>query len=89
MATITFTIPDEKLQRVIDSISGLYPVPQVTDPEWVDPGDGSAAPMVDQFTPAQWAKEFIRRQIVNIDYRYRKKVEREASLIVSDDELAT
>jgi hypothetical protein len=41
MATITFTIPDEKLQRVIDSIGGLYPVPQIPDPEWVDPEDGS------------------------------------------------
>lgn len=89
MATITFIIPDQKLQRVIDSIGGLYPVPQIPDPEWVNPGDGSKAPMVDQFTPAQWAKEFIRRFIINVDYRYRLKVEREATSITSDDELAT
>ncbi len=56
---LTFTIPDTQAQRIIDTMKNLYAIPQVpVDP--ADPGKG----MKNQFTDAQWAKECVRRWIV-------------------------
>lgn len=74
---IIFTIPDEKVTRVVDAICGLFPIPT----------DTNGNPL---FTPAQWAKEKIRRFIIDIVFRYeQKKAKDEAgNLITRDDTLA-
>ena len=53
---ITFTIPDNELPRIINAIKGLYPIPTT-----LDVITGEQAP---QFTDTQWAKEFLRRWII-------------------------
>ena len=62
---ITFTIPDAKLQRIINAMKGLFPIPL----------DEKDAPL---FTDGQWAKESLRRRIVEFVYQYELK---EARLI--------
>jgi len=74
MATISFNIPSEALPRIIAAMVGLYPIPQIPDPEWVDPGDGSEAPIVNEFTDSQWAKEALRRKIIRDVRRWERKV---------------
>ena len=69
---INFTIPEVKVQRVIDAMKGLYPIPQIDNPKWVDPEDGSSAPMINEFTDSQWAKESVRRWIVKQVARFEK-----------------
>ena len=74
MAEIIFNVPADKLPRIVAAVVGLYPVPQIPDPEWVDPGDGSEAPMVNEFTDGQWAKEAVRRLVIRNVRRWEHKV---------------
>lgn len=89
MATINFNVPDAQLPRIVAAMAGIYPVPQIPDPDWVDPGDGSQAPMVDEFTPNQWAKETVRRKIVRDVRRWEHKVAADAAAsgVTEDDTL--
>jgi len=77
MADITFTIPDDKLQRVKDAIEYAYPIPKNQD--GVTP----------QFTQAAWAKECIRRLIKTWDYAYRKKEYDDNSDVTHDNDIAS
>lgn len=89
MASINFDVPADKLPRIVAAMGGLYPVPQIPDPAWVDPGDGSEAPMVDEFTPNQWAKEALRRLVKRDVRRWEQKVAGAAATgaITEDDDL--
>ena len=66
MATITFTIPDAKLQRVLDAMKGLQ------EP---DPG----------YTDSQWAKEKVRRIIVDLVQAHEQNVAVSAVAVSKDD----
>lgn len=48
-----------------DAFSELFlfsrPIPQIPDPEWVDPGDGTPHPMVDEFTVKGWFETCLRK----------------------------
>ena len=79
MANINFTVPADKLPRIVAAMVGLYPVPQIPDPEWVDPGDGSEAPLVNEFTDGQWAKEALRRKVIRDVRRWEHKVATDAA----------
>ena len=57
-ATITLTIPDEKLERVTNAIKGIYPIPD-------NDGDGEL-----DYTPNQWAKEYVRQWVRDTVYRW-------------------
>jgi len=48
MLSATFNLEAAKASRLNTAIRGIYPMPQIPDPEWVDPGDGSEAPLVDR-----------------------------------------
>jgi hypothetical protein len=54
----------------------------VSDPEWVDPGDGSIAPKIPKYTDAQWIKEWGARA-------YRTQVTRGYRLLHEDSIVAT
>lgn len=53
MATIILKveIKDEALTKTMmeDGFLEVYSMPQIPDPNWVDPEDGSTAPLVDKF----------------------------------------
>lgn len=82
---IIFTIPDDKLQRIIDAINGIYPVPFLADIE--DP----ESPGIPEFSPQQWAKERVRRFIVDTVHRYEQiiAINQAKENTPPDDELAT
>ena len=76
---ITFTIPNDKIDRIVEAFTNLFPIPKIIDPEWVDPGDGSEASMVNEFTDNEWTKECIRQYAINQvkrweDYRDKKAI---------------
>lgn len=64
MVNIIFTIPNEKIPRIREAMVGLFKIPRISDPSWVDPEDGSKAPIINEFTDNQWAKESIRRWVI-------------------------
>ena len=74
-AEIKFTIPDEKLPTIVSAYETMYPIPLDED------GDP-------EFTPAQWAKEMIRRYIRQTVYNYQRKLAVENIDVLYDDDIA-
>ncbi len=91
MASINFDVPADKLPRIVAAMVGVYPVPQIPDPDWVDPGDGSEPPMVNEFTDNQWAKEALRRLVIRDVRRWEHKVATAAAGagVTEDNDLLT
>ncbi len=89
MPSVTITMTAEKAADVASALRGLWPIPQIPDPEWVDPEDGSAAPLMDEFTDIQWAKKKLIGFLVQSKYRWQKKQETLTSTVVEDPDLAT
>jgi len=79
---ITFNIPDDKVQKVIDAMKGLYPIPQVL----IDPNNpmGGTEP---QFTDTQWAKEKTRRWIRDQVARWEQKIAQDAIEFSPEDNI--
>jgi len=75
---ITFTISEEKVSRIINAMGGLFPIPL----------DEKGNPL---FTESQWAKEKLRRLIIDLVHRYEsRKAQNEArALIEKDDSLVS
>lgn len=73
---IIFNIPADKVQRVVDAINGLYPIP----PD-----------LVEIVTPQQWAKERLRQFVINTVLRYEQKMAADQAKgeISPDDDLIT
>ena len=78
--TISFTIPEAKVQRVVDALKGLYSIPQIDDPE----NEGETIP---EFTDNQWAKESVRRWIRDTVARYEQKTAKDAIAYSPEDDL--
>lgn len=87
---ITFTIPEAKVQRVIDATKYLHKIPQIVNPAFVDiettPGE---EPVINEFTDNQWAKEAWRRHIIAQVKRYETYQAKTAISIEIDDELVS
>jgi len=77
MAQITLTIPDNKLQKVLDAFEEKYPIP-------IDEND---APL---YTQSAWAKEQIRQFIIKTVLKREQRIAR-ASFVdaVADDDVVT
>ena len=76
MAEVKLTIPDDKVQRVIAALTGLYPIP--TDKE--------GEPL---FSPVAWSKEALRRWLIGSVQRWETKVARDAVIVPAEDELVS
>lgn len=76
MATITFTIPDAQVARVIATLKWIFPIPQ----------DANGDPL---FTDTQWAKESIRRWVIAQTKRREDTEAKDAVDIPSDNTLIT
>ena len=80
MAEITFTIPTESEQDIIDTIKWLKPVPQIEDPE--NPGV-----FINEFTDIVWVEKFIRSWIISQVTRYKKNLSMHTNILtIIDDE---
>ncbi len=62
--TITFTIPAAKVADFSAGFLKKVPIPLIEDP-------GNSGQMIDEFTPKQWIKEWLRRQAMRA-YRFGK-----------------
>ena len=82
MATITFNIENGRIERIKDSLAGLYPIPTIDDPE----NEGETIP---EFTENQWAKECVRRWMIKQVARWEQKVAKEAIAYTEEDNLIT
>ena len=78
MADITFNIANENIPRWADTAKFLWEIPQIPDPDWVDPEDGTEQPYINEFTDNQWAKEGLRRWIVLQVRRYERYIAKAA-----------
>jgi len=69
MPDVTITIPDEKLERVVNALIGLYPIPLIDDLE----NEGEKIP---EFAENQWAKQcvinFLKRSVARYEQREAK-----------------
>jgi len=74
MAQITFTIPDAKLPLVVSAIKR----------RWAVPTDSSGTPL---FTDNQWAKEAIRRFIIDTVHSHEEFIA--IASVTPDDTIAT
>lgn len=71
MATITITIPNPQVQRVLDAIADLYPIPEIS-------------PGVPQYTKAEWSREWLKRLIRRTVSRYETKQAQIAAVVAED-----
>ena len=75
MPTYTLNIPTTaQAQRIIAAINGLFP-PPVDD-------NGVAL-----HTPQEWAKEWIKEQLIRTVQRYENKLAQDAAQVVRDETL--
>lgn len=73
MLQIILNIDDTAIDRFKDALAGLYPIPQIDDPNWIDPGDGSEAPKVDRYTKEEWLSAYLEGYLEKTVRRYEKK----------------
>ena len=65
---VGFEIPDNKVAYAAEGFLISEPNNKsIPDPEWVDPDDGSTAPMISQYTTLQWvnycAREWFKKRV--------------------------
>ena len=82
MTKITFDIDDTKLPRIVDTMKGLYPIPQIDDPQ--NPGQ-----MIPQFTDNQWPREVIRKFVIQQVARYEQLKAQKAIKYNLDDTIVS
>jgi len=76
MASINFNIPDEKLQRIVDAMKGLFSIPE----------DDDGKPL---FTDNAWAKEAVRRFIRDTVARWEQKEAKDAIRFTPENDIVT
>ena len=66
MATIRLVVEVEDIvlskDLMAEGFLEKHPMPQIVDPDWVDPLDGSKAPMVDKFVST---KKLVEDELAN------------------------
>ncbi len=55
------TISDINKDIAVPAFLAATPMPQIYDPAWIDPEDGSRAPMVDKYpTTKEWVEAWLK-----------------------------
>ena len=55
----------QKLAQYKDEFLVIHPNNEtMDDPNWVDPEDGSTAPLVPKYTNAEWLEEYTKRHFI-------------------------
>lgn len=78
---VIFNIPNDKVQRVVQAIIYFHPIPQI----W----NADTQEMENQFTPSEWAKEYLRRFVIDMVFQYERQIARQEAdtQIIRDDGL--
>lgn len=70
---VKFIIPNDKIQRVVNAMKGLYTIP-------TDKGE----PL---FTDNEWAKEALRRIVVRDVRRYETMIAQKEAVVEEDNDI--
>ena len=98
MTDVTITIPDQYVTRILTAIEGIYPIPQIPNPEYDEnPSNPSlydfeTPQYIDEYTSARWAKEKIKEFLILTVRRYERReaiATAEATVDVPDDIVTT
>ena len=85
MVEVTITIPADKIDRVITAFKGLYGIPSIPDPEWVESEETPEAELVPEYTDNEWPKARTIQFIKDTVRRYEEsKAKSEVSIDASD-----
>jgi len=76
---INIKIGESNLQRIINAILYFKPIPQIPDPTWSNPGDGSEAPLVGIHTEKEWIKVQLIKYLSNMTLEYERKMASKAA----------
>ena len=85
MVDITFTSTAENIQRIINAMKGLYPIPRVPNPDYLKDGIET----LNEFSDSDWVKECIRQWIMDqvLEYERRIAIELAKEKIEKDNNL--
>jgi hypothetical protein len=81
---IKFTIPNEKVDGLVEAIFWLWPIPMVNNPSFGEEGEPEFIP---EYEENEWAKEAIRRFLIKQHKRYLDFVAKEAIDTPEDNSL--
>lgn len=84
---INFTIPEAQIIRAEEATKWACPITQIADPQWINPQDGSKAPLVNEFTDNEWIQEALKKWIIDQVYRFEQQEAVEAIDITKDKTL--
>jgi len=70
----TIEIPESKVERSIARHLAERPIPQVLDPEWIDPGDGTEHATLDKYTVKEWVEIGIYEYLRMVDNQGAAKI---------------
>jgi hypothetical protein len=85
---IKFEVDDAKVQKVIDTMIWLYPIPEIDNPKFISEEETPNEPKkIPEFTESQWAKESLRRFIIKQVQRKDIYDAKSALNIAEDDSL--
>jgi hypothetical protein len=82
--SVVKTIPSDKLADFRAGFLRKEPVPQIPDPAWVDPEDGTQAPLIDKYSELQHFANILEYTYKMIYKAGKKRLSNDAS-VVDDD----
>ncbi len=86
---ITLKIPSDKVAIALEGFLAIYPNNEtIDDPEWVDPEDGTQAPLIAKYTDLEWVTEKLRRLIVKDIRRGLQMIANRNVVVAHDDTIA-
>ena len=85
--SLTITVPSDKVAILTPWYLAERPIPQIPDPAWIDPGDGSSAPMIDEYNLKTWVEMGIRDHVKLICRRGKLKLDMAADAATWDDNI--
>ena len=60
----TISIPDGNLVADKTAFLAVHKNNEmIPDPEWINPEDGSEAPLINKYTDAEWIREYVRQHL--------------------------
>ena len=85
MVEVTINIPADKIDRVITAFKGLYSIPSIQDPDWVESEEEPTPNQVPEYTDNEWPKARTIQFIKDTVRRYEEsKAKSEVSIDASD-----
>ena len=79
--TVTKKIPDAKLADFRAGFLAKIPVPQIQDPDWVDPEDGTPPDMINAYGDLQHFANVLEAYYKQVYYTGKKRLAKLSAII--------